>query len=150
MSATAPLFIIVAGGGDSVGQHTHCSQAILRVVPLFFSTANFFSHPDLFVLFLSRFTILVKIFACYMSPLVKKYASRVAKKFATWLKIRSLRSSAVGLWALREYRKKSRALFLLFMSHPAIPAYRARAELKKNRFSGTVPGPTMFLYKTLV
>ena len=40
LSATVPLFIIVAGGGDSVGQLIYCSQTILRVVPLFFS-ANF-------------------------------------------------------------------------------------------------------------
>ena len=52
LSATVPLFIIVAGGCDSVDQLIYCSQTILRVVPLFVP-ANFFPHPDLFALFFS-------------------------------------------------------------------------------------------------
>jgi len=60
LSATVPLFTIVEGGGDSVGQLIYCSQTIPQSNSFFFFLANFFSHPDLFALFLSCFTILVK------------------------------------------------------------------------------------------
>jgi hypothetical protein len=51
LSATVPLFTTVAGGGDSVGQLIYCSQAILRVVPLFCSR-QFFPTSGPFCAFL--------------------------------------------------------------------------------------------------
>jgi hypothetical protein len=57
LSATGSLFTTVAGGGDSVGQLIYCSQAILRVVPLFFSRQFFLtSGPFCALLFMFHST----------------------------------------------------------------------------------------------
>jgi hypothetical protein len=71
-----------------------------------------------------------------MSPQAGKGATRAAQKFAVRRLIRSLCSSAVGLWAPRGYRKKSRALFLLIMSNPAMPA-TACIEVRYSAGTGT-------------
>ena len=57
LSATVPLFTIVAGGGDSVGQLIYCSLTILRVVSHFFSRQFFLtSGPFCALLFMFHST----------------------------------------------------------------------------------------------